>query len=330
MFRNRRLARGAGTFVRARMRGTYRRHDFSRVRPFAENVVRLELAPEAVAAVADPVGRNRLITRSYGEISRRFRDLLGPDAGANWCTFAAWASRRAGRTIRGEDCNALFGWLWYALTLGDLDRERARVAVAEGNLRVYHEIALQFVRFLRWFGGRRRPDPDRLEAFLRWFRPGDPDELDAAGRPGQGLLRDAFRNYHRALYAAGAARRQGYTFLANLQVALHEQSHLQDAIARAMPRAGWLRRWTTSVFVGLPLPGGERTPVARDLAGPAAPHLRRIENPATHELMRRFGVTESGPGGAASDWADLGQRMRFIITLMRVHHDDSTLFLPPE
>ena len=55
---------------------------------------------DRIAALTDPVLRNLLITQSYHELSRVLADRLG---GANWCTFATWASKQAGQTIRKED-----------------------------------------------------------------------------------------------------------------------------------------------------------------------------------------------------------------------------------
>lgn len=56
---------------------------------------------ERIASVEDPVLRNLQITQCYFEISRAFQTTISP--GANWCTFATWASKQAGRTIRRED-----------------------------------------------------------------------------------------------------------------------------------------------------------------------------------------------------------------------------------
>ena len=103
------------------------------------------------------------------------------DPCSNWCTFATWASRQAGRTIRGED---LLGALehelgrdaellhpvdafWRALVRRGLFRrdtalgrlvtdlhtpfdafELASDAVARGNRKVFAEIGLQFARYL--------------------------------------------------------------------------------------------------------------------------------------------------------------------------------------
>ena len=54
-----------------------------------------------IAAIGDPVVRNLRITQCYHELSHAIAARVSP--GANWCTFATWASRQAGQTIRGED-----------------------------------------------------------------------------------------------------------------------------------------------------------------------------------------------------------------------------------
>ena len=64
-------------------------------------------AVERIAALDDPVVRNLQITQCYSELSRAFAARIdgGP---ANWCTFATWASKQAGQTIRGEDLARAF------------------------------------------------------------------------------------------------------------------------------------------------------------------------------------------------------------------------------
>src|SRR5215216_1121469 len=54
-----------------------------------------------LAAIANPVVRNLEITDCYSRLAAAFAARGGD--GANWCTYATWASRQAGRTIRGED-----------------------------------------------------------------------------------------------------------------------------------------------------------------------------------------------------------------------------------
>ena len=55
---------------------------------------------DEIVAMNDPVLRNLRITEAYHRLALAFPC---PRPGANWCAFAVWASRQAGRTIRGED-----------------------------------------------------------------------------------------------------------------------------------------------------------------------------------------------------------------------------------
>ena len=140
-------------------------------------------SPGAVAAIAnmiDPVLRNCCITDGYYELSRVF--AARSPGWTNWLMFAVWASKQAGRTIRGEDLTAELHrrlriesrWLapvesaWRVLLrrgllnpatrLGRLVRaipgpldaiERASDALAKGNQLIFGEIAVEFARMWR-------------------------------------------------------------------------------------------------------------------------------------------------------------------------------------
>ncbi len=54
-----------------------------------------------IAAITDPVLRNLHITQCYCELSFAIAQRTGIIA--NWCTFATWASKQAGQTIRRDD-----------------------------------------------------------------------------------------------------------------------------------------------------------------------------------------------------------------------------------
>src|SRR5687768_8249871 len=56
---------------------------------------------DSIALFSDPVLRNLQITQCYYELSAVFAKQMGK--GANWCTFATWASKQAGQTIRRQD-----------------------------------------------------------------------------------------------------------------------------------------------------------------------------------------------------------------------------------
>jgi hypothetical protein len=50
-----------------------------------------------IAGLRDPVIRNLRITECYARLAAGVQS-----GGANWCTFATWASKQAGQTIRKE------------------------------------------------------------------------------------------------------------------------------------------------------------------------------------------------------------------------------------
>ena len=138
--------------------------------------VRMENRPtaaelERIAAQQDMVLRNLRITDAYHRLALAVRDCTG--AGANWCTFATWASKQAGHTIRREDLldflrarlrsSAELTPLLHAVlpltVLHSVDHLIAAIAdainddpafaqaaqsVGEGNLKVFQEIAIQF------------------------------------------------------------------------------------------------------------------------------------------------------------------------------------------
>jgi hypothetical protein len=54
-----------------------------------------------IGLINNAVLRNVLITQSYYELSQMIMSRTG--SVANWCTFATWASKQAGQSIRKED-----------------------------------------------------------------------------------------------------------------------------------------------------------------------------------------------------------------------------------
>jgi hypothetical protein len=205
-----------------------------------------------------PVIRNLEITHAYGQLAADMARRTGQ--GANWCSFATWASRQAGRTIRGED---LIGHVQFRLGAGApilhplsafgrwllrrglfhpdtlvgriTDRlhtpfdafELASAAVARGNLKVFGEIGLEFARYLQDCAADVAPDSPEFHAFLDGFIPGDPPD-------GQRLLRQAFTRYQRLGFERDPKIRCELTLLANIEIGLHEQTRLQPEIREAL------------------------------------------------------------------------------------------------
>lgn len=220
-------------------------------RPTVEEVRR-------ITAISNPVIRNLEITYCYGRLSAAMVERTGRCA--NWCTYATWASRQAGGTIRGEDLVETLrtrldvspellhplASLGRALLRHGLFDPRSRLgrvtaqlhtpfdafertsdAVARGNRKVFEEIGLEFARFLHEVGPDEDAGSAQLRAFLEGLRPGEPPD-------GQRYLVQAFTRYSRVAAAPDERRRAELMLLANLEIAMHEQTRLQPEIRESL------------------------------------------------------------------------------------------------
>jgi hypothetical protein len=212
-----------------------------------------------ITAIADPVIRNLLITHCYYNLSETFITRTGPVA--NWCTFATWASKQAGQSIRHED---LIRSVEAKLNLSKLDElklvwqvarelgidasieqkllniirttwltriiDPVSVAVARGNQKVFEEIGWEFARFLSLCFQDNEFDEQRLDLFCKEFKSGNPPD-------GQDYLRQAFTNYYFAFFEPDPQLRTELQLLANLQIGFHEQTRLQPEIAASLNAA---------------------------------------------------------------------------------------------
>jgi hypothetical protein len=224
---------------------------------------RAKSAPSAddvrrIAAIENPVIRNLEITHCYSRLAAAFAECSGE--GANWCTYATWASRQAGRTVRGEDLLEQLGrglrerrWLLHPIAtlwrrllrrglfqpetrIGRLTAElhtpfdafeRASESVARGNLKVFEEIGLEFARYLHECPPDAPAESPPFQRFLDRLRPGDPPD-------GQRYLRQAFARYERRRLERDPKVRAELSVLANLEIGFHEQTRLQPEIREAL------------------------------------------------------------------------------------------------
>lgn len=218
-----------------------------------------------IAALADPVIRNLQITQAYHELALAMTARTG--LCANWCTFATWASKQAGQTIRKEDfarlaeeiltaeasAQAVGEIASAAQSLGAAQREddieetiadvlnplsaltRASDAVARGNRKVFEEIGREFARFAADCLGDAAFDAAHISRFCDGLRDGDPPD-------GQRYLRQAFARYYTAFFEPDAKTRAELILLANIEIGFHEQTRLQPEIAAAMDAAFVERR----------------------------------------------------------------------------------------
>lgn len=365
--------------------------------PYEEVEDRLHADIARIVALEDGALRNLLITQRYHDLSHGMAGVLGRE-NVNWSTFATWASKTAGESIRGEVVprslrvllaqeqafERALGRLRYKLlggrpgpvteTLFDIARDallRVQRQVAEGNLRVFAELAPKFASFQATFTGLREPSEALYADFERRmaFRPGLPSVAD-----GQDLLKSAFRTYYECTFEPSVTLKAEKMLLANAQIGLHEQTRLQpniqgalDAPIREVVENQAIRRlpkflptsvrgpfenvartiarpvvklttriWehvATETMMTLGLPGGRLLPLGRDVpvaaAGFPAP-LRQISYAPLQDLLNQYDHSQNSTrGSGAEDWAELNQRMHFIIDLFRVSQLDQTLYDSP-
>lgn len=213
---------------------------------------------DQICTLTNPVIRNLQITQCYHELATTMTARTG--ISANWCTFAAWASKQAGQTIRKEDfartlegisltavmeipdiapAAKAFGSkrsdgeiqqsVWDVLNpLSALDR--ASDAVGRGNKKVFEEIGREFARFYDTCLTDSVFDADKIAHFCESLRPGEPPD-------GQQYLRQAFQFYYQAFFENDLKTRAERMLLANIMIGFHEQTRLQPEIAEAMNAA---------------------------------------------------------------------------------------------
>lgn len=337
---------------------------------------------QRVAALKDPILRNLLITQRYHDLSHGLATWLGPES-ANWSTFATWASKTAGQSIREEEVprelvdflerearlderlqqfyDRLGPLARFAPRLDPFDLARAIIAevaaqIAEGNLRVFAELAPLFAELTATFGAPSARTEPALQAFL------------ARLAPEQESLQRAFRSYFAASLVAEPSERVELILLGNVLIGLHEQTRLQDNIAGALDapfseriyerfgaagpkflhplfRAvirlfvrffasrllGDWRRLATRLLMKLASPNGDELPLGHDLPPERFdPLLVQLTNTDLVAFLSRYDADLSTTrGSAAVDWTRLADRMRFIGELFRVSQRDASWFDPP-
>jgi hypothetical protein len=316
----------------------------------------------------DPTLSNLQVTRAHYRLSRALQEVVGPEGGANFHTWAVWGSRKAGVTIRGEGLDralrevtllaagtgllaglvlglALSEWLppWAAVGLSvlgavcggwagrrwlTLGKRRAAELMLAGNRTVLEDIGGQTARFVTWFAEAGGHDPAALAGFLEGIRPGRAEE------GGQDLLRRAFTHYHRAALAEDLQVKRQEVYFANCLAILHEHIRLQPYIAGALP---WIvRRCVTARLMRYDV-GPLRLAVGDDV-----PRLDGLDCPEALGTLTdlemvaflfgpegRDGEGNSLAGTRARDWTRLPQRMRYILNLFRALHLHPDVATPP-
>ncbi len=359
---------------------------------------------DRISALEDPVIRNLQITQCYHELSAVMVVRMGTCA--NWCTFATWASRQAGQTIRKEDLKRLLenrlnetqttvrAAERVAVTAQAADEAQSEQlkalaldvrnfssildqvsdAVARGNKKVFEEIGREFARFSLTCIEDEIPDIEKLDRFCEMLRPGDPPD-------GQEYLRRAFARYYRSFFETDAVARAELIFLANIEIGFHEQTRLQPEIAESLdagmvssarfiyqlitgifPLTGWItlahlylmrllgrptaldlairillndarilmREMLTDILMTISFPNGVQLRLGDDLSAAFPDSLKRIADPELRDFLARYDPTpDSLVDSGALDWANLPERLHFIIDMFRCYQENADLILPP-
>ena len=211
-----------------------------------------------ISNISDPVIRNLNITLGYYELSKAMSRYTSGNP--NWCTFAVWASKQAGQTIRKEDLVQTFKNIFHnsaeitfvlnsfaqlteviknlpevkaidefflKIINPDDPIELSASAVADGNKKVFSEIGGEFARFLSVFKDENDFTEENINQFCAAFKPGGPPD-------GQQMLKDAFNSYYEARLQNDPKAKMELILYADLLIGYHEQTRLQPQIADAL------------------------------------------------------------------------------------------------
>jgi len=207
---------------------------------------------QRVTQIQMPVIRNLWITQHYHSLMGALAHVIGGD-NSNWSTFATWASKTAGQSIRGEEIPEELQFLltkqvkvhehltsMLKMLPGDWAEELDPLAIpkavltnvsqqiAIGNLKVFAELAPLFAKFWARLRDPKRRTEKELDAFVNELVPGPVEE------GGQDWLKTAFTSYFAATRAATPKECAEFILYGNLLIGLHEQTRLQPFIAGAL------------------------------------------------------------------------------------------------
>ncbi|WP_342378134.1 hypothetical protein NVS55_02210 [Myxococcus stipitatus] len=322
---------------------------------------------EGIANMKDPVARNHAITQGYYALSNQMAGLLGKE-NANWATFGVWASKQAGVSIRQEDLPKAFmdvlkgdkTWLGALSTIGlgaadpllPLMTEALKLpikhalnrvsdAIADGNQKLFRDIAPEFQRFTETFKGDKKYDAAKVAKYLAGFPPGKEN------------LKAAFADYAKAMFEKNPDKKAELMLSANDRVGVHEQKLIQGEVERALNApiketfapivrgvldtvgktlpfpanatylaakasglvdkkvddivnrlSGLFRRFTTEFMMRLGLPDGSLNlgdDVTPGAQGAFPEHLRTLESSELKQLLSQYDKTPDSLKGSAAN-----------------------------
>ena len=269
-----------------------------------------------VLDLKDRVLRNYWVTQTYADLATSLSRTLGP-ATSNWCTFATWASFTVGRNLRGEELPTWlhdrivmhdgmmgavrqandhrgrgFAHLIYEVTpehVVDVVRElfgACAMNLSKGNTKVFREIAPVAATFIRCYGKHGVDSEHARKQVLT--RCDDATEFE-----GENWLREGFSMWCDAVAEPKKRRRSQLILAGSLALGVHEQNHLQSAIAGSIDMG-------VNQSVAALVRRVERNEIGHDLIDPLTKVLHPIVDCVADvwgDLMTEMLGTIEMPGG---------------------------------
>lgn len=266
---------------------------------------------------------NQAITNKYAHEADELSKLLGGDKDhfmASWPAYGQHASNSAGAFVRDD---------------GVPGNDNIQNAVAEGNRKVFKDIAPHFDSYIDTFKNNPKAD------FKEWE-----SKQDFKDKP---YLKQSFEFLEKARTTTDPDKKQEYLLASNALAGYHEQRHLDPNIDKATaPGTGSdIERGVWSLVAdekpNLFLPNGKGSgdlsaiDVSKKLDIPNSaipkglekiddPEVRRVlqtvlENPNADVSGARALIDQSG----TADWSKLPDRMRTIVALMAGGQNDPRL-----
>jgi hypothetical protein len=273
-----------------------------------------------IAAETQADLRNLLITQRYHDLSACLCETIGVAENVNWSTFATWASKTAGQSIRNEEVppfvrdvlahaeddivhrlgrvesviHAIVPTTGFhaSFLLAPIEDTLQRVSksIAVGNLKVFAELAPLFAEFAGKFRGQPAADEKTLAAFV-----GTLDQRPISDG-GQGALVTAFTAYFTAMRADNAVMQTRMVLLGNCLIGLHEQTRLQQQIQEAMD-APIEEVFTDHLHASLATAPGGLFDRLRDLVATPLRDLHDVVRDVWECIATRFLMSLALPGG---------------------------------
>jgi hypothetical protein len=310
---------------------------------------------EEIAGMGNPVLRNLWITQAYHELSAELFEMLGGQ-NVNWCTFAAWASKTAGESIRDQELPRPVIELAERIGFADEALDICSKLIADGNLKVFAELGREYARMIETFQGDTKYDEAKLIDFLAGVR------VPAGETPiYEGRLKIAFVQYYKVMFELDQKKKAEMILYGSALAGYHEQMRLQPDIKGAIDapfdedsgtnkkhlisallHSSFVRKYcegiwddaVTRFLMHIDLPDSELS-LGESVAPPAhqpvfPPDLQTLRNEDLVAFVDHFGDRMSTmKGSGAGNWTKISDRMRFIIDLFRSYQQDKTLLTPP-